>query len=597
MSTLNLVITTAGQAALAQAGTLGPVVISKVAIGSGTWTTAPTASATALHTQIKQLDPSGSSTPSAGIIHITATDGTSDAYNVYEMGLYTSTGILFAIAGGTTLFLTKATSSSALFSIDLAITNVPSGSLVIGDTGFSYPPATEDTKGVAEIATSAEANAGIDDTRLITPKKMADYFAAHGAGIATGLGLADTIKTKINATGYDTNLGDPRYTYSSTWYLTTGKTLISDSFNVPLGEVWEVEYTTPFWYDTDDGFAWAWIVDGSFADGYDASTTGNVQFTPTRYISIPNGYKQTFNSGAHTVTLKVGVFRGTGPDAIGIGYYNPANRIIRKYSGSAVSNQVLTGYALTSVDKSTQTIADWPRAGDSRVTTWTSTWYNTSENVISTDTITVPVGQVWDVEYDYPIELQSNDTYSTAWILNGTPDSNTLLQTTLSANIGNAGFVPNQYKTTLSAGMHTIVFKFCIFGGSGTDIARFQFNNKVIRKYSSAATSAGVVSKTTNGYCILPNGLIMQWGKELIPSAIEQTKTIAYPIPFPNGVLNISATIGFNTWPSDGITTLATQVVGQVVSAANSNMVLAYNNVSQSPTNSTCYIMWQAIGY
>jgi len=194
MSTLNLIITTAGQAALAQAGTLGPVVISKVAIGSGTWTTAPTASATALHTQIKQLDPSGSSTPSAGIIHITATDGSTDAYNVYEMALYTSTGVLFAIAGGTTLFLTKATSSSALFSINLAITNVPSGDLIIGDTGFSYPQATETVKGVAEIATTAEVTAGTDDTRIVTPLKLAAYLPKSG-GTVTGAILSSVAPT------------------------------------------------------------------------------------------------------------------------------------------------------------------------------------------------------------------------------------------------------------------------------------------------------------------------------------------------------------------------------------------------------------------
>ena len=174
MATLNLIITTAGQTAIAQAGSLGPVVISKIAIGSGTWSVAPTPAATALNTQIKQLDPSGSEAPSPGIIHITATDNSADVYNVYEMGLYTSTGILFAIAGGTTLFLNKATGSSALFSIDLAITNVPSGSVVIGDAGFAYPPATETTLGVAEIATSAEVIAGTDDTRIVTPLKLAN---------------------------------------------------------------------------------------------------------------------------------------------------------------------------------------------------------------------------------------------------------------------------------------------------------------------------------------------------------------------------------------------------------------------------------------
>lgn len=206
MATLNLIITTAGQAAIAQAGSLGPVVISKVAIGSGTWSTAPTPSATALLSEIKQLDPSGSETPSPGIIHITATDNSTDVYNVYEMGLYTSTGILFAIAGGTTLFLNKASGSSALFSIDLAITNVPSGSVVIGDAGFAYPPATETTQGVAEIATSAEVAAGLDDTRIVTPKKLADgNFLSKSGGTMTGAivsSVAPTVSTHLTNKAY-----------------------------------------------------------------------------------------------------------------------------------------------------------------------------------------------------------------------------------------------------------------------------------------------------------------------------------------------------------------------------------------------------------
>lgn len=206
MATLNLIITTAGQAAIAQAGSLGPVVISKIAIGSGTWSTAPTPAETALNTQIKQLDPSGSETPSPGIIHITATDNSTDVYNVYEMGLYTSTGILFAIAGGTTLFLNKASGSSALFSIDLAITNVPSGSVVIGDAGFAYPPATETTQGVAEIATSAEVIAGTDDSRIVTPLKLASAnFLSKSGGTMTGAivsSVAPTVSTHLTNKAY-----------------------------------------------------------------------------------------------------------------------------------------------------------------------------------------------------------------------------------------------------------------------------------------------------------------------------------------------------------------------------------------------------------
>ena len=340
MSTLNLIITTAGQAALAQAGTLGPVVISKVAIGSGTWSTAPTASATALHTQIKQLDPSGSSTPSAGITHITATDGGTDAYNVYEMALYTSTGVLFAIAGGTTLFLTKATSSSALFSIDLAITNVPSGDLVIGDTGFSYPQATETVKGVAEIATTAEVTAGTDDTRIVTPLKLAGKYLSKSGGTVTGtLNVAGTfqnngvtiynlysiIKTRLETiSGWVGYKNTNRQTYTATWYNSSGFTHLTDTITVPAGETWEVDYITGLSRDTDDYVSYAILLNDVVE--FDIGQTSWGAYSRTTYC-----YSKVFTAGTYVIKFKTLLSQGSGYDEIN---FNPSYgniRSIRKY--------------------------------------------------------------------------------------------------------------------------------------------------------------------------------------------------------------------------------------------------------------------------
>ena len=178
---LQLIITDAGLSAIAQAGTLGPVVISKIAIGSGTWSSTPPTSTTALKTQIKQITPQGSSTPSPGLIHITAEDSSTDAYSVSEIGLYDSNNVLFAIAGGATTYLTKYSVSTALLSVDISLANVPLGTVTIGNANFTNPPATETTMGVAEIATTAEVVAGTDDSRIITPAKLA------GAGFATNV--------------------------------------------------------------------------------------------------------------------------------------------------------------------------------------------------------------------------------------------------------------------------------------------------------------------------------------------------------------------------------------------------------------------------
>jgi microcystin-dependent protein len=171
MPALNFLITNAGKAAIAASGSIGPVVLSQVAIGSSGYTA--TGSQTALVAQIKQITPEGSSVPTPGTIHITASDSSADSYTVREVGLITSTGTLFAIYSQTAPILIKGSGSVALFALDFVMTGVPAGSVTIGSASFQYPPASETAQGVAEIATQAETDAGTDNARFITPLKLA----------------------------------------------------------------------------------------------------------------------------------------------------------------------------------------------------------------------------------------------------------------------------------------------------------------------------------------------------------------------------------------------------------------------------------------
>ena len=175
MPALNFIITNAGKAAIAASGSIGPVVLSKVAIGSSGYTA--TGSQTALVAQIKQITPEGSSVPTPGTIHITASDSSADSYTVREVGLITSTGTLFAIYSQTDPILIKGSGSVALFALDFVMTGVPAGSVTIGNASFQYPPASETAQGVAEIATQAETDAGTDNARFITPLKLAQRLA------------------------------------------------------------------------------------------------------------------------------------------------------------------------------------------------------------------------------------------------------------------------------------------------------------------------------------------------------------------------------------------------------------------------------------
>lgn len=204
MPALNFLITNAGKSAIATAIATGntiPVTISKVAIGSSGYTA--TGAQTALVAPIKQITPQGASVPTPGTIHITASDSSADSYTVREVGLITSTGTLFAIYSQTAPILIKGSGSVALFALDFVMTGVPAGSVTIGSASFQYPPASETAQGVAEIATQAETDAGLDDSRIVTPKKLAavsKWVNKTGDTMSGPLGLPGDPASALQAT-------------------------------------------------------------------------------------------------------------------------------------------------------------------------------------------------------------------------------------------------------------------------------------------------------------------------------------------------------------------------------------------------------------
>lgn len=85
----------------------------------------------------------------------------------------------------------------------------------------------------------------------------------------------------------------------------------------------------------------------------------------------------------------------------------------------------------------------------------------------------------------------------------------------------------------------------------------------------------GTVSKTENGYCRLPNGLILQWATG-VGSTTEISQTITFPIAFPNACLNVQvscwsyyADTAANTWFQE-IEKTTTYVVVRYQAAAGS---------------------------
>lgn len=212
------VVTAAGLALLA-AGPL-PLTLTKIAIGSVSWT--PTDAATALNTQIKQINITDATTVAANIIHVAVTDTSADVYSCREIGLYVGT-TLFAIYSQATPLFDKAAEALGLFATDIVLTSVAPGAITVGAAGFSYPQATETLKGVAEIATQTEANAGTDDSRIVTPLKAKVLIAAAIAGVRNGVSASLDTLIEISASlGYDSNFSGTMTTALSGKANTTG---------------------------------------------------------------------------------------------------------------------------------------------------------------------------------------------------------------------------------------------------------------------------------------------------------------------------------------------------------------------------------------
>jgi hypothetical protein len=83
-----------------------------------------------------------------------------------------------------------------LLAIDIRFEDVDAATITFGDTTFLNPPATTERQGVVELATVAEAQAGIDALRALTPQAARSailgwLLAQDGAGSGLDADLLD----------------------------------------------------------------------------------------------------------------------------------------------------------------------------------------------------------------------------------------------------------------------------------------------------------------------------------------------------------------------------------------------------------------------
>lgn len=178
--TNTLVITEAGLAALVNAQKNGttPLVFSEVKFGTGKYT--PTGKETALKTPFKTLETISGGAVGDNVIHLTVSDFDQESYTVYEAGIFTSNGVLFAVVAQDTPLVQKAAGSQVLLSFDLVVDQAGETDIAVGDTNFVNPPGTTKTKGIVRFATQEETTQGIITDAAVTPAGLKTKLEQKG---------------------------------------------------------------------------------------------------------------------------------------------------------------------------------------------------------------------------------------------------------------------------------------------------------------------------------------------------------------------------------------------------------------------------------
>lgn len=172
MNAIGMIITNAGFEAIvnAEASGTAPVRLTGVGLGRGQYQASP--EQTGLVDEFHRLSTVWGGVTDSGIIHVSAIDDMPHDYEVFEVGIFTESGVLFAVYSQTTPIMQKVADSDAMLAFDCALTNANPESVTLGDTNFALAPADKNRAGVVELATAEEVFDATDDLRAITPAAL-----------------------------------------------------------------------------------------------------------------------------------------------------------------------------------------------------------------------------------------------------------------------------------------------------------------------------------------------------------------------------------------------------------------------------------------
>jgi microcystin-dependent protein len=162
MIPLPLVLTNAGLSRIARAHAGEPVdlTVAAIALSGIGFVAAPTL--TAVPGEFRRVTTVSGARVGEAVAHMVVRDSDPVGYDVRGFGIILGDGTIFATYAQPGMLVQKSPQSSLHFAIDVAFTQGVVADLVFGDTVFLNPPATENMKGVVQLATIAEGRAGTD---------------------------------------------------------------------------------------------------------------------------------------------------------------------------------------------------------------------------------------------------------------------------------------------------------------------------------------------------------------------------------------------------------------------------------------------------
>ncbi|MGO1068401.1 tail fiber domain-containing protein [Lysobacter sp. CA199] len=206
MSGLFITVTDAGFRALVNSTNTGSraVSITHIGLSAASFTSNP--GMVAMPGEFKRLTTFGGAAVAKDTLHLSIRDDGPEAYSMRAFALYLDDGTLFALYSHGDVLMNKDAAISMILTTDIRFQRIDVTTLVFGDSVWLNPPATETVQGVVELADRAEAIAGLDRTRALTPsgaKAMMDARLGENAPTA----FVKTLLSAATALVLRTSLG------------------------------------------------------------------------------------------------------------------------------------------------------------------------------------------------------------------------------------------------------------------------------------------------------------------------------------------------------------------------------------------------------